>query len=137
MKAHYRMEGVMGLKQALEQGGKDIQKRVSRALEQTAKNVQRTAQRLAPRETGALARAIQYTGKGLNWRVGIDDAQLAGRGGSSAHQYPSVYGVWYELGFVTRNIQAHPFMKPAADAEEQAHVARTEAAINAAVGDMG
>ena len=136
MKAFFRMDGARGLKDALEKGGEQIATRVSRALEQTARNVQLAAQGHAPRDKGDLVRAIKYTGKGLNWRVGIDNVTLTLRGGNSAHQNPAVYGVWYELGFVTRNIQSQPFMKPAADAEEQAHVERTEQAINAAIGSL-
>lgn len=137
MKATYTLDGVRGLQSALERGGKALTARVSAAVEQTARNVQRTAQSLAPRDKGDLMRAIKVEGKGLNWRVGIDNATITSRGGSSAHQNPAVYGVWYELGFVTRNIASHPFMKPAADQEERAHVDRTEQAINAALGDVG
>jgi hypothetical protein len=136
VKALYRLDGVIGLEHALERGGDAIKRRVSVAVEQTARNVQRTARSLAPRREGDLINAIQVAGKGLNWRVGVDNVTLTRRGGTSAHQNPSVYGVWYELGFVTRNIASHPFMKPAADSEEQAHVQRTEQAINAAIGEI-
>lgn len=136
MKAIFTVTGVRGLQQALERGGDTLRTRVSAAVEQTARQVQRSAQARAPRDKGDLIRAIQVAGKGLNWRVGIDNVTLALRGGTSAHQHPSIYGVWYELGFITRNIQAQPFMKPAAESEESAHVARTEQAINAAVGGI-
>ena len=136
MKALYRMDGVRGLQLALEKGGEALRKRVSQAVDQTARQVQRAARGFAPHDQGDLVRAIQYAGKGLNWRVGLDNATIVSRGGSSAHQNPAVYGVWYELGFVTRNIDAHPFMGPAVESEEQAHVNRTEQAINAAVGSI-
>lgn len=134
MKAIFSVAGVNGLKDALERGGDNIKTRVGRACEQTAKRVQLRARAKAPRDKGDLIRAIQMAGKGLSWRVGVDNVTLALRGGSSAHQNPSVYGVWYELGFVTRNIDAQPYMKPAAEDEEQGHVDRTEAAINSALG---
>lgn len=137
MKATYSLDGVRGLQQALERGGLVLKSRVSSALEQTARNVQRSAQGFAPRDKGDLVRAIKYAGKGLNWRVGVDDVTISARGGNSAHQNPAVYGVWYELGFVTRNIASHPFMKPAADLEESAHVQRTEQAINVAIEGIG
>ena len=134
MKAIFTVTGVNGLQDALERGGDNIKTRVGRASEQTARQVQRGARVRAPRDKGDLIRAIQVAGKGLSWRVGIDNVTLALRGGSSAHQNPSIYGVWYELGFVTRNIDAQPYMKPAAEDEEQGHVDRTEAAINSALG---
>jgi hypothetical protein len=138
VRALFTLDGVRGLERALERGGEALKSRVGVACEQTARNVQQAAQRFAPRDRGDLIRAIKVAGKGLNWRVGVEDVTLTSRGGkNSAHQNPSVYGVWYELGFVTRNIHAHPFMKPAADGEERAHVERTEQALNAAIGEIG
>jgi hypothetical protein len=137
VKALFTLDGVRGLERALERGGEALKNRVGAACEQTARNVQLAAQRFAPKDKGDLMRAIKVAGKGLSWRVGVDNVTLRTRGGNSAHQNPSVYGVWYELGFVTRNIAAHPFMKPAADGEERAHVDRTEQAINVAIGEMG
>ncbi len=134
MKAIYTVQGVNGLKAALEQGSEDMKKRVSVACEITAKRVQRLARSRAPRDKGDLIRSIQVAGKGLNWRVGLDNATLTMRGGSSAHQNPAVYGVWYELGFKTKHIDADPYMKRSGEDEEQGHVDRTEAAINAALG---
>ena len=134
MKAIFTVTGVNGLKDALERGGDNIKTRVGRACEQTARNVQRGARAKAPRDKGDLIRAIQVAGKGLSWRVGIDNATLELRGGSASHKTPAVYGPWYEFGFVTKPIDAQPFMKPAAEDEEQGHVDRTEAAINSALG---
>jgi hypothetical protein len=60
----------------------------------------------------------------------VEDKRVASRGGSNpAHLNPGVYGVWYEYGFVTRNIQARPFMRPAAQSEEMAHRLRLSRAL--------
>jgi len=73
----------------------------------------------APRDKGDLSDAIQAQGKGLNWRVGIVDARIESRGGTnSAHLNPAVYGVWYEYGFVSRQIARHRFMGPAVEHQE-------------------
>jgi hypothetical protein len=136
VKASFKLDGARGLQDALERGGENIKARVSRACEQTARNVQREARAHAPHDKYDLWRAIQVSGKGLSWRVGLDNVTLTMRGGNSAHQNPSVYGVWYEYGFKTKDIDAVPYMKPAADSEEQAHVERTEAAINGALGGL-
>jgi len=136
VKALFTLDGVRGLERALERGGETLRARVGAACAQTARNVQLSAQGFAPRREGSLIRAIKVEGKGLNWRVGLDNVTLPGRGGTTSHQTPAVYGVWYELGFVTRNISARPFMKPAADGQERPHIDRTEQAINAAIGDM-
>jgi hypothetical protein len=136
VRAIYTMDGVRGLERALEKGSAELVRRVEEANQTTARAVQRTAQALAPRREGDLIRAIKYAGKGLNWRVGLENVTLRLRGGNSAHQNPSIYGVWYELGFLTRNIQAHPFMKPAADREERSHMDRVSEAVNEALSEV-
>lgn len=136
MKAIFTLDGVRGLKVALEKCGDSLKSRVSAANEETARAVQRAARSYAPRREGDLINAIKYEGKGLNWRVGVENVTLTRRGGTSAHQNPSIYGVWYELGFLTRNIPSHPFMKPAADREERSHVDRVSSAVDEALGEV-
>lgn len=129
--ASFEMIGIPGLQQSLDALRDDVRARLADALEDTAHAIQATAKTLVPIDKGDLARAIQISGKGLSWRVGLEDSRIPGRGGTnSAHLNPWVYGIWYEIGFLTRNIQAQPFMQPARDREEPHHVARVERALN-------
>lgn len=120
--AEFQIVGVRGFEQALERASEEVRRRCARVVQDTAFRVKHRAQALAPKDRGDLARNIAAQGKGLNWRVGILDVTLPSRGGAnSAHLNPWVYGVWYEYGFVTRNISAQPFMRPAAEAEAARH----------------
>ncbi len=83
----------------------------------TAYAVKSRAQSYAPRDQGDLVNAIAAQQRGKTWVVGVLDVSLPSRGGNTAHQHPSVYGVWYEFGFTTRKIARHAFMGPASDAE--------------------
>lgn len=103
---------------------------LTKANRDTAVGVVFRARALAPRDTGDLQSAITFDGKGLNWRAGIDDRSYPSRGGNTAHQNPWVYGVWYEMGFVTRKIARHQYMGPAADIEDPLHEARVTAAVD-------
>lgn len=133
--ALYELKGTRELVDALEKVSGEARTRAGRASAETARLIARAARAGAPRDRGDLQANITYEGKGLSWRVGIADVTIPSRGGrNSAHLNPWVYGVWYEYGFVTRQIQTQPFMRPAADAQEGPHVARMEAAIGAAVG---
>jgi hypothetical protein len=88
------------------------------------------AQALAPRREGDLANAIEAQGRGSKWRVGLVDRDIPARGGrNSAHRNPSVYGVWYEYGFVTRKIKKHPFMGQASEAAGAAYEAECERVV--------
>lgn len=129
--ALYELTGTRELEQALARASATVRARAAAASQETARAIARRARTGAPRDRGDLQANITFEGKGLSWRVGIADVSLPSRGGSnSAHQNPWVYGVWYEYGFVTRNIPTTPFMRPAADQEDAPHVARMEAAIN-------
>ena len=96
----------------------DLRTRAERHTRDTAIRIADRARVGAPRDRGDLQAAIGWDGSGLSYRVGIRDVTIPSRGGNSAHQNPWVYGVWYEYGFVTRNISTQPFMRPAADAED-------------------
>jgi hypothetical protein len=111
----------------------DLAKRAEVALRETARKIASRARQGAPDDPHTsvdLRSTITFQGKGLNWKVGIDDAVYPSRGGNTIHQSPWKYGVWYEYGFKTLNIPTTPYMRPAADAEEDAHVQRLEAIIN-------
>lgn len=104
-------------------------------VERTARRVELDAQARAPHDKGDLAASIEAQGRGLSWRVGIVDQDIPARGGTkSAHRNPSVYGVWYEIGFVTRRIEAHPFMGPARDAADVTYESDLAAAIDGVTG---
>lgn len=97
-----------------------VKKDLEPVVRDAALSIQRHAQRFVPKDRGDLMRAIQVRGKELLWRVGLVDEDLPARGGTNrAHRNPSVYGVWYEYGFVHRNIRRQKFMEPAIDMEEQ------------------
>ena len=110
--------GAIGVGRDLAALRDDVRQGLESLVAQSAVRVQQRAQARAPRDRGDLIRAIEARGRGLSWRVGITDASIPSRGGDHSHQNPYVYGVWYELGFQTRGIPAHPYMRPAADAEE-------------------
>lgn len=129
----FELENVRGLEALLEKASSVIRESVARANRETAFAVMNRAKANAPRDRGDLQASIsaQPRGRNGNWVVGILDRTIPSRGGhNTAHLNPWVYGVWYEYGFVTRNIAAHPFMRPAAAAEAGAHQTRIAAAIH-------
>lgn len=131
-RASFQLHGFTGLQQALGALPKSVYAAVGIACHQTALAVQQRARQLAPKDKGDLARAITVQGRSANWRVGLVDEDVLSRGGrNTAHRNPSVYGVWYEFGFTTRKILKHPFMGPAAAAEEGPHEDRLRDAANA------
>lgn len=130
-RASFALEGFAGLQKALEELPKSVYGAVGIACHQTALAVQQRARQLAPKDKGDLARAIIVEGRSANWRVGLSgDDVLSRTGRNSAHRHPSVYGVWYEFGFTTRKILKHPFMGPAASAEEGPHEDRLRGAAS-------
>lgn len=143
MQVLYSLQGVRGMQDAIERATAETKRGLEAACRETALGVQRRAQALAPRDKGDLARAIQVEGRGVSWRVGLEDRRLASRGGdrtkpgtrgligavNSAHVNPSVYGVWYEYGFTTKKIARQPYMGPAAQAEQPLHERRIVAVL--------
>jgi hypothetical protein len=126
--------GLSDLRVAVDALRDDVQAQLADVLEDTAAAIQARARTYAPRDRGDLARVIRYTGKGLNWRVGLSDERVASRGTkNSAHQHPYVYGIWFELGFVSRHIARHPFMEPAVNQEEPLHNARVDRVLDEAI----
>lgn len=122
MRALYEIPAARGFERALERASAEARKRAERVSRDTAINVTRRARALAPRDRGDLINAISFDGKGLNWRVGLVDTRIPSRGGdNSAHLNPSVYGVWYEFGFVSRQIQRREYMGPSSRAEQPRH----------------
>jgi hypothetical protein len=130
MRAIYELQGVRGIQDLVDRATKETKGKLERACRDTAIAVVTRAKANAPKDRGDLAASIASEGKGTNWRVGLLDRSIPSRGGSnSAHLNPSVYGVWYELGFVTRKIAQHKFMEPAIEAEAVAHQNRISAAL--------
>lgn len=110
----WQLTGVHGFQAALERAGERARAEVTRINKETAIELRARAQAYAPKDRGDLASAITASGRGMTWRVGLADIRIEGRGGeNSAHLNPSVYGVWQEYGFVTRNIKKTPFMRRA------------------------
>ncbi len=129
-KATFEIVGLPNFLRDIDALTPELRATLAPVVRQSAERIQRQAQAFAPRETGDLARAIQTRGRDLSWRVGLVDEDLPSRGGTNrAHRNPSVYGVWYEFGFVTRRILRRPFMGPAAEAEEAVFEQRLKEAM--------
>lgn len=127
----FEMSAARDFARDLEQASAAVKARAAAACGETSKAIATRAKSGAPKDRGDLQFFIVYEGKGLSWEVGIQDVNLPSRGGSNtAHQNPWVYGVWYEYGFVSRNIATRPYMRPAADAEQVPHLARMSEAVN-------
>lgn len=98
----------------------------------TAQLIRARARMAVRKRSGDLEKAIDFTGKGMELRVGIVDADVESRGGrNSAHRNPSVYGAWSEFG--RKGQKAHPFLRPAADGQRADHSNRTIQAVRAAI----
>ena len=116
--AIFTLGGVNQLKDVFGQIPEIIKGPLEKLKQKTAFAIKNRAQALAPRDKGDLVDAISAQKKGNTWIVGLLDVSLPSRGGNSAHQHPSVYGVWFEYGFKTRRIERHSFMRPAAESAE-------------------
>lgn len=133
-KASFELVGLSSFVRDIQALTPEIRDRVAPVVKRTARQIERDAQARAPRDRGDLARAIQARGRDLSWRVGVVDQDLPARGGrNTAHRNPSVYAVWYEYGFVTRRILAHPFMGPARDAAEVTYESELARAVDGAL----
>jgi hypothetical protein len=112
----FNLDGIKALKDVFGQIPGVIQQPLQNLERTTAYAVKARAQGFAPRDKGDLINAISAQKSGQSWIVGLLDVSLPSRGGNTAHQHPSVYGVWYEYGFTHRKIARHSFMRPAAEA---------------------
>lgn len=129
-RASFQLIGLATFVRDIEALPSRVRQRLEPVVERTARRVQTHAQALAPRREGDLASAIEAQGRGLKWRVGIVDRDIPARGGNNrAHRNPSVYGVWYEFGFVFRKINKHPFMGPASEAAQGPYEAECERVV--------
>ena len=144
MQVLYSLQGARGIQDLVERATTETKAGLERACRETAHAVQGRAKQNAEaiRDRGDLINAIAVEGRGVSWRVGLVDRRIesrhTGRGKSnSAHVNPSVYGVWYELGFVTKRIQAHPYIGPAAEAELVPHELRVLRALESGLGAGG
>lgn len=131
--ATYVLVGAGAFAEDLQAASRDVQVAAARVVRDTAQAIASRARAAAPRDRGDLQATIGADGRGLTYRVGIRDVTIPSRGGTSAHQTPWVYGVWYEYGFTTRRIPTRPFMRPAADAEDEPFTERMSALLRDAV----
>lgn len=133
-KATFELIGLSTFVRDIQALAPEVRDRVAPVVERTARQIERDAQARAPRREGDLAASIEAQGRGLSWRVGIVDRDISARGGrNTAHRNPSVYGVWYEFGFLTRRIRAHPFMGPARDAADATYEQELARAVDGAL----
>ncbi len=114
----FTLDGINRLRDVFKQIPDVIQKPLDALEQRTAFAVKARARGFAPRDQGDLINAIEAQRSGKSWIVGLLDVSLPSRGGNTAHQHPSVYGVWFEKGFTHRKIARHSFMEPARNAEE-------------------
>jgi len=132
----WAISGLTGLEAALERASHAVRGQVGRANRDTAYAIHARARASVRKVRGDLAANISVQGKGLNWRVGVLDVTLPSRGGGSTnpvfHQTPWIYGQAVEGLLVIEHgnegFTAHPFMRPAADAEAGPYEARIQAA---------
>lgn len=129
-KAAFELVGLANFVKDIEALTPQVRADLAPIVRDSAFRIRDHAQGLVPRDKGDLMRAIQARGRDLLWRVGLVDQDLPSRGGRNrAHRNPSVYGVWYEKGFVHRRIRRRPFMEPAVDAEEQVFETKLKEAL--------
>ena len=116
----FRLDNIRGLEEKLRQMKRRQRAKVSAVVEATAGRVKNRAfnNALPHWDRGDLGRAIVMAGRGLRWRVGLRDGAIPSRGGhNAAHLNPWVYVIFLEYGTNNPFRPAHPFMKPAANAE--------------------
>lgn len=124
----FEIQGLPGFKAALEKAVDEVRARVSEAMKETAYAVEARAEQNVHQDEGDLKEHIITQGRGLNWRVGIDDGVVTSRrqsGKDRIHQRPFIYGAILERGSIKQ--PARPFMRPAADAEEESFIQRINA----------
>lgn len=118
------VEGLDKLQRMLKNAPKATRKLLTAMIKESVTAVAADARRIVHKREGDLANAIRVFGQGISWRAGVEDENVpsrrrgpsAGRGrGNTAHMNPYVYGRWEERG--TSRTNAHPFMRPAAEAE--------------------
>jgi HK97 gp10 family phage protein len=118
-----KVEGLDKLQRMIQNAPKKARAVLSPMIKESAEAVAADAKRNVHRDAGDLANAIGVAGRGISWRAGVEDEYIptrrmsaGGRGrGNRAHANPAVYGQWEERG--TSRTGAHPFMRPAAEAE--------------------
>jgi HK97 gp10 family phage protein len=116
------IDGLDALRAMLKGAPKKARKLMRTMLKESAEAVAAHARNTVHEDRGDLKAAITVNGRGLSWAAGIEKRSTpitsrgrVVRGTSTAHLYPHVYG-WFEE-FGTNDTPAHPFMKPAAEAE--------------------
>lgn len=132
----FQLDGLRGLEATMDRVSQAVRDRVADAVEDTAHAVQNRAKlNLLPhRDRGDLLRAVGISGRGLRFRVGLEDGSVPARGGTNtAHLNPWVYGQFLEYGTQHPFRPAHPFMGPAAESERPLHEQRIGRALGEAV----
>jgi HK97 gp10 family phage protein len=117
-----RIDGLDKLRAMLKAAPKKARALMRDMLKESAEGVAAHARNTVHEDRGDLKAAITVNGRGLSWAAGLEkrSAPISSRGRvvrgtSTAHGYPHVYG-WFEE-FGTTDTPAHPFMRPAAEAE--------------------
>jgi len=108
-KVTMQLTGMEGLQRALKSAPERVQAGAADAVLKSAFAIAQRARSLAPYRTGALRNAIASASRGTSGRVGLDN--------------PAVY-YWRHVEFGTVKQRAHPFFRPAAEAESSAYVDR-------------
>jgi hypothetical protein len=131
----FELNGIRGLEQALDLVSASVRADVSEACADTAAAVQQRAKvhLFQHRDRGDLLRAVGLSGRGLRYRVGIEDGSVPSRGGrNTAHLNPWVYAQFLHYGTRHPSRPAFPFMEMAASAEQSPHQQRIERALRSA-----
>lgn len=109
------IEGIDTLREAFKTAPKKTRALLGDAFKAAADATAADARNNVHVKRGDLRDAIGFDGRGVSWRAGVRVYSVEARGGASSHRYPSVYGHFEEYG--TNDTPAHPFMRPAAEAE--------------------
>lgn len=103
------LEGMDTLQRALKAAPDRVQAGAGDAVLKTAFAIAQRARSLVPVRTGRLRNAIASASRGTSGRVGLDDRSL-------------VY--WRYVEFGTVHMRAHPYFRPAAEAESALYIER-------------
>jgi hypothetical protein len=132
----YEITGIRALELRLDRVAASERVAVGEACAETAIGVEQRAKThlLQHRDRGDLIRAVGRSGRGLRYRVGIEDGAVPARGGTNtAHLNPWVYGRFLHYGTRHPVRDAFPFMEMAAAAEQAPHERRLARALGEAV----
>jgi HK97 gp10 family phage protein len=113
VKVTMKLEGVEALQRAITAAPEAVARMTADVMAKTAFAIAQRAKVLVPVRTGTLQRAIVSSATARSGRVGLE-------AGSPAKRY------WHMVEHGTVKMSAHPYFRPAADAEEPMFIRRIQ-----------